>query len=114
MARTGKQTFSQAVRSGERAILTPQDTEDCLLWQTAYQNGPTPCIRRRAEDVQAALTKVDKSSGHSGSLEQLDESVDRVTLADTTKIETSPRGKFNPAIGRQLKGGTRDRTGYPG
>jgi hypothetical protein len=86
MARPGNQALPHAVRGGERAILTPQDTEDFLLRQTAYQNGPTPCLWRRAKGVQAALTKVDKSPGYSSSLEQLDEPIHRVTLANTTEI----------------------------
>jgi hypothetical protein len=77
---------------------TPQDTENLLLRQTAYQNGPTLCLRRYAEHIQATLTKVDKSPGYASGLEQLDEPVNRVTLANTTEIETSPWGQCNPAV----------------
>jgi hypothetical protein len=80
-------------------MLTPQDTENFLLRQAAYQNGPASCLWRRAEGVQAALTKVDKSPGYSRSLKQLDEAVNRVTLTNTTEIQASPWSKFNSAVG---------------
>jgi hypothetical protein len=102
------------MRSGKRTILAPQDAEDFFLSQTAYQNGPTPYVRRRTERVQAALTKVDKGPGHTSSLEELDESVHRVTLANTTEIQARPCGQFDPAVGKYVKGGTWDVRGHPG
>jgi hypothetical protein len=114
VAGTGSQASPQAVRGGERAILAPQDTEDFLLCQTAHENKPTPCVRRRTERIQAALTKVDKDPGRTSGLEQLDEPIHGVALADTTEIQASPWGKFDPSVGRQVKGGARDVTRHPG